>query len=163
MVTFTRATPAWLAPRWREVRVFWRLDDKRRRHKVHVEDVRRSLILNQSQLWVAWDDAPTGKHQLKRWQGPHCLGLVVTCLVRPGILVIQFAAGLDLQHWLSIAIPRLEMFARACGAEKLELFCRKGWRQELRPVWQSYSPEAITFHHDPDRLCLYPVPLTKGA
>lgn len=152
MLQFWRPRASELEPYWKEMRRLWRQDSIRRRHLEQIEDVRRSLILDQAQLWLAWDTVPPDRGE---FGGPHyALGIVVTCLVDSGRIRIQFACGRSLQKWVELAAPNLEAFARANGCTKLEIFCRKGWKQELGSLW-TFPGEAVTFHRDPELLYVF--------
>jgi hypothetical protein len=131
MVHFYRPRES-LDQSWREVGRLWRSDSIRRRHQTQLNEVRVATRLEQCDLWLAWDDAPITRPG--EWGGPHyAIGIIVTCAMPP-TLVVQFAAARDLRRWVDIAVARLENFARRRGCHKLELCCRKGWRQEMTRI-----------------------------
>lgn len=147
MVNIRRPLASELAPFWREMRRLWRQDSIRRQNLGQLEEVRRWLILDQVQLWLAWDDEPVDRGE---FGGPHyCVGIAVSWLLSPDTLSVQFACGRSVQKWMPAMALEIEAFARAKGCTQLEIFCRKGWKQELGSLW-TFPPEAVTFHRDPE-------------
>lgn len=160
MVNIRRpAAAASLEPYWREMKRLWRQDSIRRRHLAQIEDVRRSLTLDQSQLWLAWDPDPPDRGE---WGGPHyCLGMVVTVLYSRQ-LCVQLACGRALQQWAALAVERIEAFARANGCTRLEIYLRKGWKQEFGSLW-SFPAEDVTFHRDPELLYVHTSVMARAS
>jgi hypothetical protein len=134
---------------WREVRRSWRGDPIRRRHEIQLTQLGHAIMLDQAELWIAWDDAPTDHRE---WGGPHyCLGLVVV-VADPNSLTIQFASGRRLRRWIPLAVRALEDRAARDGPRRIELYCRSGWKHELAPCWKW----PVTVHRDPELLRVYP-------
>jgi hypothetical protein len=131
---------------WREVRRLWRGDNIRRPHEQQLHQMRHAAMLDQCELWIAWNEAPTDHYE---WGGPHyCVGIVVTC-ARGGRLCVQWAAGRLITIWLPLAVRAIEERA---GARHIDLYCRTGWKRDLAYAWN----RPITVHRDPGLLRLYP-------
>jgi len=154
MISFRRPEAARLAPLWKEMRRLWKYDPVRRHHMSQLEELRRGLLLDLCQVWVAWDDDPSGRSYL--WiRPPHCLGIVATTLIpAEGALRITFAAGRSLTSWMRLAARRLEEFAAQHDCPRLQVFIRKGWLQELPVEWKSRP--SITLHRDPELVVIHP-------
>jgi hypothetical protein len=151
MVRFFRVNSAQDPALWKELRQLWKHDAYRARHLAQVEEVRRGLILGQIQLWIAWDDDPP---QRITWMAPqHLIGSVIT-FAGSGVLNVQFAGGRCLKQWMKPAAEALEEFAAEKGCERLDVYIRKGWLQELPAEWK--SSEQIALKRDPELLRAFP-------
>ena len=147
------------ASAWEEIRWLWKGDRLRGRHLNQVQEMRRWVLLEQCQMWIAWDSDPPPPPQ--SWMRPqHCIGTVITFVSKPQrTLTVQFAAGRRLSRWMPSAIRQMEQFAREHGCERLCVFVRKGWIQELPAAWKSSDLIQISFDPELLRGCPHPIPL----
>jgi hypothetical protein len=139
-----------LEPYWPEMRRLWRQDSIRRRHRPQLEELKRSLLLGLIEIWIVWDDDPT---DVTAFGGPHhCLGIVTLCL-HDGRLWVQFACGRFLQKWVGPMTQTITAYATDHGVHRIRVYCRRGWKQTLRPLWSALHGDGVlTLDTDPEVL-----------
>jgi hypothetical protein len=143
---------------WPEMKRLWRQDAFGRHHPTGIEDLRRSMVLEKTDLWIVWDTEPT---DIKAWGGAHyCLG-IVSAVNMPVYEHMRagFLAGRSLKKWAPAMAQSIDARAAELRAKRLHVYCRKGWLQDLWPHWHAgVKARRVYFHRDPD-----PDPLAIGA
>jgi len=155
MLRFFKPASTQLEEAWREVRRRWLADAVRRQHEDQLFALKHAAMLGQCELWLAWENAPP---ENPPWTGPHyCLG-IVAMVEDHGTLIVQVMAGRQLKRWAPLVAKCAEMIARQRNL-RIELYCRKGWKQEFSSVWK--MPVAI--YRDLERIRVYPDPDARLA
>jgi|SRR5215813_2471652 len=148
MVRFFQVTAATIAPRWKQMRLCWNADPMRRKRRKQIEDLKRWLILEQCQVWLAWLETP--EQGYLSWTDPvECIGIVITFCSRDTI-TIQAAAGQQLKRWFLPAMAQIEEFGRSRCCDHIHVYLRRGWIQELPKPWKSRA--SVEIFHDSELL-----------
>jgi hypothetical protein len=103
--------------------------------EIDFEGVTGHVRRGSMQLWVAYNK-----------QDRTAVGAAVTMLYSYDLchsLRILALAGKEFQHWKVPMLIRLESFARAQDATRIEASGRKGWARVLKPL--GFEPAYVTF------------------